>query len=137
MASKDTVLAFFAPRGIGLTAWSGDAKRLAKIRRRFMLLGQTMDGMRVWDIRRAVQVLHSMSGADTVEIEVHARDNMAVNALYAALFEATVPRLDLVDLPMTHRDAAAPDYLNVLKITDIPQVTEAESDQAEVKLETH
>ena len=137
LASKDTVLAFFAPRGIGLTAWSGDAKRLAKIRRRFMLLGQTMDGMRVWDIRRAVQVLHSMSGADTVEIEVHARDNMAVNALYAALFEATVPRLDLVDLPMTHRDAAAPDYLNVLKITDIPQVTEAESDQAEVKLETH
>jgi hypothetical protein len=101
-----------------------------------MLLGQTMDGMRVWDIRRAVQVLHSLSGADTVGIELRAKGNLAVDALYAALFEATVPRLELVDLPMTHMDAAAPDYLNVLKFTDIPQVTEAEANQAEVELET-
>ena len=50
-------IAFFAPRGVGLTAWSGGEKRLTKIRRRFMLLGQTLDGMRVWDIRRAIQVI--------------------------------------------------------------------------------
>ena len=41
----------------------------------------------------------------------------------------------MVDLPKSHMNAKVPDYLNVLKFTDIPQVTEAEAGQAEVKLE--
>ena len=52
-----------------------------------MLLGQTLDGMRVWDIRCAVQVLRSVPGMDTANIGLHAEGPMAVNALYAALFE--------------------------------------------------
>ncbi len=116
---------FFAPRGIGLTAWSGGEKRLTQIRRRFMLLGQTLDGMRVWDIRRAVQVLHSLPGMDSAKIELQAEGNMAVNALYAALFEPEVRRLNLSGLPKSQRDG--PDYLGVLTITDIPQVKEAEA----------
>ena len=135
LTAQHLALAFFAPRGIGLTAWSGGEKRLTKIRRRFMLLGQTMDGMRVWDIRYAVQVLHSVSGADTADIGLKATGDMAVNALYAALFQPDVRRLDLVDLPKSHMNANVPDYLNVLKFTDIPQVREAEAGQAEVKLE--
>src|SRR5208283_4755259 len=118
-------LAFFAPRGVGLTAWSGGETRLTKIRRRFMLLGQTLDGMRVWDIRRAVQVLSSLPGMDAAKIKLHAEGAMGVNALYAALFEPAVRKLDLVDLPQSQ--VQGPDYLNVLKITDIPQVTEAEA----------
>ena len=118
-------LAFFAPRGVGLTAWSGGETRLTKIRRRFMLLGQTLDGMRVWDIRRAVQVLHSLPGTDAAKIKIHAEGSMGVNALYAALFEPAVRKLDLVDLPQSQMQG--PDYLNVLKVTDIPQVTEAEA----------
>jgi dienelactone hydrolase len=129
-------LAFFAPRGVGLTAWSGGETRLTKIRRRFMLLGQTLDGMRVWDIRRAVQALHSVPGMDAAKIELRAEGPMAANALYAALFEPGVGRLDLVNQPKSHRDAAAPDYLGILKITDIPQVTEAVAGQMEVKLGT-
>jgi hypothetical protein len=39
----------------------------------------------------------------------------------------------LANLPKSHREG--PDYLNVLKITNIPQVTEAVAGQAEVKLE--
>jgi hypothetical protein len=136
LMEKHLARAFFAPRGIGLTAWSGGEKRLTNIRRRFMLLGQTMDGMRVWDIRCAVQVLHSVSGTDTADIGLKATGDMAVNALYAALFQSDVRRLDLVNLPKSHMDADAPDYLNVLKFTDIPQVTEAVSGQAEVKLDT-
>ncbi len=126
-------LAFFAPRGAGLTEFSGGAKRLTGIRRRFMLLGQTLDGMRVWDIRRAVQALQSVSGTDPAGIGLQAQGGMAVNALYAALFEPAVRRLDLAALPKSHMDAAAPDYLNVLKITDIPEVTEAVAGQAQVQ----
>jgi len=118
-------LAFFAPRGVGLSAWSGDEARLTKIRRRFMLLGQTLDGMRVWDIRRAVQVLHSLPGTGAAKIKIHAEGAMGVNALYAALFEPDARKLDLVDLPQSQTQG--PDYLNVLKVTDIPQVTEAEA----------
>ena len=33
-------------------------------------------------------------------------------------------------------DAGAPDYLGVLKVTDIPRVTEAVAGRAELKLET-
>jgi len=136
LSDGKTVLAFFAPRGVGLTAWSGGEKRLTQIRRRFMLLGQTLDGMRVWDIRRAIQTIHALRGVKSPQIELQASDGEAVNALYAALFEPGVRKLDLIDLPKTHMDANAPDYLNVLKFTDIAQVTEAVSGQAEVKLET-
>jgi hypothetical protein len=135
LAGGNVALAFFAPRGVGLTAWSGGETRLTKIRRRFMLLGQTMDGMRVWDIRRAVQVLHSVSSAGTSDLGLHAESGMAVNALYATLFEPTVRQLDLASLPPSHMDADAPDYLNVLKFTDIPEVQAAVAGQAKVQVQ--
>lgn len=124
-------LAFFAPRGVGLTAWSGGETRLTKIRRRFMLLGQTLDGMRVWDICCSVQALHSVPGMDAAKIGLQAEGTMAVNALYAALFEPDVRKLKLANLPKSQREG--PDYLNVLKITDIPQVAEAVGAQVELK----
>ena len=67
---------------------------------------------------------------------MHAEGGMAVNALYAALFEPDVRRLDLTDLPKSHMDAAAPDYLNVLKFTDIPEVTAAVATQAKVEAQS-
>ncbi len=128
---KSSARAFFAPRGSGLTAWSGDEKVLTRIRRRFMLLGQTLEGMRVWDIRRAIQALHYVRADDKGKIELSADGPMAANALYAALFEPNVRRLDLTPLPRSHTEG--PDYLGVLKVCDIPQVLAAEALRAEVK----
>jgi hypothetical protein len=127
-----TALAFVAPRGVGLTAWSGDAKRGSRIRRRFMALGQTQDSMRVWDIRRAIQTLHYVRPDDKARVELAADGTMAVNALYAALFESNVRSLDLKSLPKSH--AEGPDYLGVLKVTDIPQVKEAVAAKADWKV---
>jgi dienelactone hydrolase len=127
-------LGFFAPRGIGLTAWSGDDKRLTRIRRRFMLLGQTLDGMRVWDIRRAIQTLQSVRDRNSVKVELLASGGESVNTLYATLFEPEVRRLDLVNLPKSQMEG--PDYLGVLKVTDIPQVSELVAAQSELKVET-
>ncbi len=123
VAGGRKTLAFFAPRGVGMTAWSGDAKAQTKIRRRFMLLGQTLDGMRVWDIRRAVQMIHFVRDADVAKVELQAAGQMGVNALYAALFEPSVRRLELSELPKSH--AEGPDYLGVLRVTDVPEVIEA------------
>jgi hypothetical protein len=126
---SQNAMAFFAPRGVGLDAWSGDEKAQTKIRRRFMLLGQTRDSMRVWDIRRAIQML-SQVRSKAAPIELNAAGMMAVNGLYAALFESNVKKLGLSALPNSH--LFGPDYLGVLKICDIPEVLAAEKAQAEI-----
>jgi dienelactone hydrolase len=127
-----SALAFFAPRGVGLDAWSGDEKAQTKIRRRFMLLGQTVDAMRVWDIRRAIQAIHQVREDDHAKIALQSADTMAVNALYAALFEPNVKSLRLQRLPESH--LAGPDYLGVLKICDIPDVINAVESKAAVTI---
>jgi dienelactone hydrolase len=109
-------LAYLAPRGIGPTKSQGDAKKHVQIRRRYMLLGETLDSMRVWDIRCAIHYLANQGH----KIEGEASGEMGVNLLYAALFEPSVEKLHLSDLPKSHMDGA--DYLNVLRVTDIPEV---------------
>jgi len=123
MAGQHYASAFFAPRGLGMDEYSGDNKRLTRIRRRYMLVGQTLDGMRVWDIRRAVQALQAIE-KKPIKIAVNSEGNGAVNSLYAALFEPQVSKLELTDAPSSQAETG-PDYLGVLKVTDLPQVEEA------------
>lgn len=111
-------LALLLPRGIGPTAWTTEPRKAIHIRRRFMLLGQTVDGMRVWDIRRGIHAAADALAAPG-NVELAANRDMAVNALYAALFEERVGRLELEFMPPTHQ--AGPDYLNILKVLDLPQ----------------
>ena len=120
LKSSNASHAWFAPRGVGLTAFSGDDKALTKIRRRFMVLGQTLDGMRVWDIRRGVQTIHFVREADVANVELQARGRMAVNSLYAGLFEPGVKRLTVDALPASQSEG--PDYLGILRVTDLPQL---------------
>jgi hypothetical protein len=44
-----------------------DAGKQVQIRRRFQLLGQTVDGMRVWDVRRALAVVRSLSSVGATQ----------------------------------------------------------------------
>jgi hypothetical protein len=122
LEAEQTVVAYFAPRGIGPTAWTTAGKKDSQVRRRFMLVGQTLDGMRVWDIRRAVQAVKAVPGMGKASVTVRAQGTMGVNALYAALFEPAVTRLDLSALPKSHLEG--PDYLGVMRFTDIPQTLE-------------
>lgn len=123
-------MAWLAPRGVGPTAWTTNTAKRVQIRRRFMLLGQTLDGMRVWDIRQAIQALHSLDSS-SVSIHLSARNHMSIHALYASLFEDSVQSLRLTDAPKSHREG--PDYLNVLKVLDIPQALELA--RARIKIE--
>jgi dienelactone hydrolase len=112
-------MAYVCPRGIGPTAWDQSERKQTHNRRRFMLLGQTLDGMRVWDVRRAVRTLKSAPGYEKVSIWCQAEREMSGIALYATLFErSTVKRLDVYDLPVSHRNG--PTFLNVLRHGDIP-----------------
>lgn len=126
-------LALFAPRGIGPTAWTAEEKQRTNIRRRFMLLGQTLDGMRVWDIRRAVQSMKAIPETKAKTLSVQAGGQMGVNALYASLFEPSVRQLRLNQLPRSH--AEGPDYLNVLQVVDIPQALRLAAEGAKLDLQ--
>jgi len=120
--------AVFAPRD------AGPASEEAQLRRRYMLVGQTLDGMRVWDIRRAVQALRAMGGFEDVPIRLEAEGTIGVNALYASLFEPGISGLDLHRMPSSH--AEGPDYLNVLKILDIPQAAAMAASRCSLRLGT-
>lgn len=120
------------PRGIGPAAWTGDERKQTQIRRRFMLLGQTLDGMQVWDVRRAIQALGQIEEAAGITPEVAARGNGAGVALYASLFEPQIAVLDLTDLPARHRDG--PIFLNVLRYLDMPQAVALATERTTVAL---
>jgi hypothetical protein len=131
MQNGRVALAFFAPRGVEPSHWLSDPKKASQIRRRYMLLGQTLDSMRVWDIRRAAQAVKALPEFKQTPLEVRAKGQMGVNAAYAALFEPEIQKLKLEGLPASQ--AGGPDYLNVLKVWDIPQLLEALGERTDVK----
>lgn len=120
MVSKQWAFAAVCPRGIGPTKWAEPGSPTdIQIRRRFPLIGQTLDGQRVLDAVKAVQVVSNISGLKGVPIALHGKDEMAGIALYAALNHPKVDRLDLWHLSPSHRDG--PHLLNVRKHLDMPQ----------------
>jgi hypothetical protein len=116
---KGRGIAYIAPRGVGPTVCCQSSVDETHVLRRLMLLGQTLDGMRVWDVRRGLQALRSLDGFRDRPIWIFADREMAGVALYASLFEPAVERLHLGNLPSSHRHG--PDFLNVLRILDVPQ----------------
>jgi hypothetical protein len=109
-----------APRGIGPTRWSGVGTAVdTQIRRRFPLLGQTLDGQRVWDVRRGLAVLRGVADLKGAPLWLQGKGDMAGIVLYASLFEPDVKTLDLWHLPASHR--SGPIFLNVRRLLDTPQ----------------
>jgi len=132
LKNSNSAQAFIAPRGIGLTAWNPDERKQTQIRRRFMLLGQTLDGMRVWDVRRAIHTLRQIELTNDAPITLKGRHTMAGIVLYASLFEPDISGLDLLNLPHSHRDG--PTFLNVLRFMDIPQAVAMAAEHTDVRL---
>jgi dienelactone hydrolase len=119
LADEAIGVAFIAPRGVGLTAWTDAPTERTHILRRFALLGQTLDGARVWDILRARLALGQVEGVAKVPLRIEGHGIMAGNVLYASLFAEGITRIDLYDLPSSH--LRGPTYLNVLRFMDTPQ----------------
>jgi hypothetical protein len=126
MEDESAAIAWFAPRGVGMSRFTADVKKRNGVLRRFALLGQTLDGMRVWDVRQAVNTIGQ-------PLSIEASGRFAGIALYAALFEPKVAELDLHDLPASHRNG--PELLNVLQILDMPQALAIAASQARVRVD--
>ncbi len=127
------VMAYVAPRGVGLTAWNQAERNQTHIRRRFMLLGQTLDGMRTWDTIRAAAALRKVPGLNETQLWMQGQRDMAGVVLYASLFVPNVHRIDLHGLVNSHRDGG-PVYLNVMRYLDVPQAVALAAENTQVRI---
>lgn len=103
----------FMPRGIGLSALSEDERHITQARRRFMLLGQTLAGMQVYDVRRAVQLTRELGHA--TPLTVWGYGETASHVALASLYEKGIRQINLANYPKN--DKEQPDYLNISRIT--------------------
>lgn len=117
--AKENVV-WFVPRGVGPHAWNPDPRKQTQIRRRFYLLGQSRDGMQVYDVLRAIEALQENKSTTSDNVTLSAAGSMAGIAGYAALFSEDVSRLQLHDVPESHRNG--PTLLNVRRALDMPQL---------------
>jgi hypothetical protein len=110
----------FTPRGVGLTALGGDEKYRVQVRRRFMLLGQTLAGMQTWDFRRAAQSIKHLQGLENVPLHLHASPAMTEVGTFATLFEPGIASLTLPEPPRSDKQAS--DFLNWSRIVTPAQL---------------
>lgn len=118
--NPNQVVVLFAPRGIGRTQWNTDAKENTHIRRRFMLLGQTADSMRIWDVRRAIAMTKRLSETGDHPLTLSGHGDAASWAAYASIFQSGIDTLDVTDLATTNREGLS--ILNVSRFLEMPQI---------------
>lgn len=117
--TDDTAVAVIFPRGTGLTRWAEPGSKVeTQLRRRFPLVGETLESGRVWDVRRAVRVLSVVTAR--MPTELSGEGASAGIALYASLYEPDVAALALTKPPTTFRDPTSPAFLGAAKILDHP-----------------
>src|SRR5207248_1909387 len=83
-----------------------------------------------WDIRRVTQAFRSFRSLQAVPLWLEAHGELAADALYASLFEKGIAGLELWQVPKSHRDG--PDYLNVLRVLDLPQAAAMAAERSQV-----
>jgi hypothetical protein len=104
-----------APRGVDRTRWT-QKNPPNYVERSHVLLGRTVDTGRVWDVVAAARSLHDKG----IPVYVAGEGPAAVLAAYAALWEPDIAGVIAVNPSVSHMDAHAPQFLNVLRVCDIP-----------------
>jgi dienelactone hydrolase len=132
MKNNASAYVTFAPRGVGLTALGGTEAYQKQLRRRFMLLGQTLAGMQSWDVRRATQAARSVEGMGALPLHYHASASMTEVATFAALFEPGIASLTLANPPRGDKDA--PDFLNWSRVVTPAQLLKLAEEKTKVNL---
>ncbi|MEZ6131417.1 MAG: prolyl oligopeptidase family serine peptidase [Planctomycetaceae bacterium] len=118
-AEAGHAVAVFAPRGVGLHAWVGDKRKQTQIERRFQLIGTTSDTMRIWDIRRAAEVLRNqLRGSLKLTLAEGGVHGTAV--LLASLFDKPVAGVRVVTL--NGSEPYTCDVLNLQKIMSVDDI---------------
>jgi cephalosporin-C deacetylase-like acetyl esterase len=128
-------IALCEPRGIGETRWTRK-NGPNYVERSHALLGRTVDAGRVWDVIAAAKYLagpHSPlsprgrgaggEGAEAekkLKIHVAGKGPAGLIAAYAAALDDSISGVTIVKPLATHMDNTAPQFLNVLRVCDVP-----------------
>jgi dienelactone hydrolase len=110
LKAGDGARAVLLVRNVGADTAETDRKGV-QVKRRYMLVGQTLDGMRVWDIVRGMQVLAKEAQGATVVASADGKQEM--NLLVASLFS---PPFKIEQAGPNVASPTTPDYLNVLRL---------------------
>jgi hypothetical protein len=86
----------------------------------------------VWDVIWAIDGMFTLGKSWAPQNWIQARGPMGGVALYASIYEPVIGRLDLYDLPKTHRDG--PYFLNVSRYLDMPQAVAMAAERSQVVL---
>ena len=106
------------PRGWGTFAGYEKRNPPNYFERSPVLLGRTLDMLRVGDIQAVARWLHENEPGERL-VGVIGRGEAGVLGAYAALFDTCIADVKLIDPPASHR--TGPAVLGVLKVLDIPQ----------------
>jgi len=108
-------------RGIGATRWTRKNPP-NYVERSHALLGRTVDTGRVWDIIAASSYLREKftAGETKPKIEVAGRAASAILVGYAAALDEHIHGARILRPEATHLSNTAPQFLNVLRVCDIP-----------------
>jgi hypothetical protein len=120
------------PQSFHQNAWSISEKDSIRIRRRFMLLGETLDSIHVRDL---VCILDAFGKITAGPIEISASGAQGANAAVAAVLTKSPVALRLRELPVSFSEKGAPDHFNILRVTDMDGVLDAAKARGPVRLE--
>lgn len=115
---SETVYAI-RPRGVGSTRWTRKNPP-NYVERSHVLVGRTVDTERVREIiavARAIKNAHRY-----LPLVITGEGAAGVLGAYAALLEADIDEVELKLPPLTHQSNEAPQFLNVLRVADVPEV---------------
>jgi cephalosporin-C deacetylase-like acetyl esterase len=99
------------------------AAEYTDIERTALWVSRSIGAMQVWDILRAIQWAATEGKLPVSALSIYARGEMGILAMYAALFDKRIQQIVLNDPPASHWQRPA--LLNVLRVTDVPQVVRA------------
>jgi len=113
----ETSLNMVFPRGVGMQVWNSSQKR--DYERLSMILGRSLDDMRLYDILCAVDYIAKHPSFSGDELTLIGKGAAGILGVYAALLDSRITRVILFAPPLTHENG--PIFLNVLRYTDIPE----------------
>ncbi len=123
LATADQAVVYCEPRGLGETRWT-KKNPPNYIERSHVLLGRTVDTGRVWDVIAAAKYLAPAASAQAAnerrQIHVAGEGAAGVIGAYAALLHREIGSVTLVSPPLSHMNFESPQFLNVLRVCDVP-----------------
>jgi hypothetical protein len=123
VADDKQTIVFCEPRGIGATRWT-KKNPPNYVERCHVLLGRTVDAGRVWDVIAAAKYLSAkaQSGNGSTKLPVFVAGGGAAGVIgaYAAVLDDDIAGVTVVSPSVSHMTSGAPQFLNVLRVCDVP-----------------